>query len=546
MAQGEFASGQVIVGSNASNKYRIVGLIAQGGQGAVYKAEEIVDGMVARIVAIKTIIAGLVSQPGFLTRFVREASVMLRLKSPNSVRIIDFFQHEGSWCIAMEWLTGSTLTNELARIGIMEPTQALSIATQICDAIGEAHVLGIIHRDLKPDNIFVRPTSVSTYSVKVCDFGLASAQPGDERATNAGAVMGTPGYMSPEQANGQDTTPASDVYAIGAILFEMVVGHAPFQGSWMEKVVANARDEHPKLPPDILATTAGPLMQIIVDRCTRRDPSLRYQTCGELRVKLDEALARLPRLGRGSSTMALQVLPDSQPGTVGVIQAHSSNTPDSGGVIVAALPDDPTIGPANPSQPRHIAAVPAGVRTSSPDLPTFDPDAPVPITDRPTEAVSRPNLAASRISVSRPAVFMPMVVVPSEPSAPQAIAPPALTRPMRTTPLPIPAKRPTSVPLTTIVIVCVIALLTAATLWYLHGKIEAKAELLQNGGTISTSVEVPAALIATPVANSDTVPATNEVLKSDPPVKAKSQRFTKKSKTLLGAKADLEDLKNPF
>ncbi|MBU6430263.1 MAG: hypothetical protein KGR26_14705, partial [Cyanobacteria bacterium REEB65] len=238
---------------------------------------------------------------------------------------------------------------------------------------------------------------------------------------------------------------------------------------------------------------------------------------------------------------------DSQPGT-GQVRAVSER--DSGGVIITAHPEDGTIKqeilrpssvPAprrTPSQLGNVAAVPAGIPVSNPDLPTIGPEdssaAPMPIHEQPTRAVSRPNSAADRPVTSRPALLMPKVPVP-EPSAPQIATPPALTRPMRTTPLPIPAKRPArNIPLATILIACSIALATIIALWYLHGKIGSKIERMQIGSEVSASVVAPTALVATPVAKGDNgnTATANDTAKDEPPapVKVKPARHSLKKR----------------
>ena len=208
-------------------QYHVTGRIGEGGMGVVYRAR---DTELDRTVAIKVLPAERVADADRKRRFLHEAKAVSALNHPNIVTIHTIVHDGGAECIVMEYVAGRTLAEAIAKKGL-PLKEALRIAIEIADAMAAAHTAGIVHRDLKPSNIMVTESG----RVKVLDFGLAklvesSAVPGSSANTEAGKVVGTAAYMSPEQAQGQKVDARSDVFSFGCVLYEMLTGRRAFQG----------------------------------------------------------------------------------------------------------------------------------------------------------------------------------------------------------------------------------------------------------------------------------------------------------------------------
>jgi len=220
-----------LLGRILGDRYEVLELLNVGGMGRVYRGRQ---RLLDRQVAVKFIHAHLLTSEGIATRFMTEAQASSRLNHPNVVSIFDFGQtlpaDGGLLYLVMELLGGRDLCAELRRVGPLPPWRLASIFTQILAALGEAHHLGITHRDVKPDNVLLEPTRSGQDWVKVIDFGIAKIA-GDRALTQVGRVVGTPEYMSPEQIQGRAAGPASDLYAVGVMLFQAVTGEFPFYGS---------------------------------------------------------------------------------------------------------------------------------------------------------------------------------------------------------------------------------------------------------------------------------------------------------------------------
>src|SRR5262245_45030491 len=193
-------------------KYKIVSKIGQGATGEVFRAH---DPVLNRFVAVKTLSASLGADEQRLKRFRREAQSAAKLNHPNIITVYDFGEELGHLYMAMELLEGRDLS-DVIRSGELELEECLGLMEQICDALAFAHTAGVVHRDLKPANIHVLPDG----QVKVMDFGLARLG-GSSEMTRAGAVMGTPNYMSPEQVRGERVDARADVFSLGAVFYEM-------------------------------------------------------------------------------------------------------------------------------------------------------------------------------------------------------------------------------------------------------------------------------------------------------------------------------------
>ncbi len=283
--------------------YEIVERLGAGGMGEVYRAR---DTRLGREVAIKTISLVHHSQPELLSRFEQEARSASALTHPNIVTIYELGQVNGTHYIAMELVSGNTL-RELLHAGAIPFRQAVTIAAQIADALAKAHENGIVHRDLKPENLMVSADGTA----KVLDFGLAklfdaTGSSSDEQTTGAGVmtqagtVMGTVGYMSPEQASGSTVDFRSDQFSLGAVVYEMVTGRRAFAGrSYAEIMAAILRDEPARLG-SALPQAPAPFFWI-VERCLAKDPKQRYASTRDLARDLATVRDRLADVSAGYS-----------------------------------------------------------------------------------------------------------------------------------------------------------------------------------------------------------------------------------------------------
>ena len=234
------------VGHVLDGKYRLDGLIGEGGMGAVHRATQLA---VNRPVAVKVLkqVTGLASDQ-LSERFKREAIATSRLKHPNTVQLIDFGESDGVLYLVLELLDGEPLSTLIEREAPLSLDRVAAIGKQIAKSLAEAHVLGIVHRDLKPDNVFICQYAGDKDVPKVMDFGIARVMTSDVSMTRTGMMIGTPKYMPPEQAMGQKVGPAADLYALGIILFEMLTGKPPFNAeSAMALAMAHVHEAPPPL-----------------------------------------------------------------------------------------------------------------------------------------------------------------------------------------------------------------------------------------------------------------------------------------------------------
>src|SRR2546421_1666181 len=237
-------------GDVLASRFRVVRFLSRGGMGEVYEAEDI---ELHEPVALKMIRPEIAAcYPNCLHRFKREVLLAKRVTHPNVCRIFDFFRHSDSPAergrelifVSMELLRGETLSERLRRVGRMNTDEALSIVTQITGALDAAHSVGVLHRDLKPGNIFLVATDTSKSArVVVTDFGLALALDESSESTltplTVNEFLGTPAYMSPEQIQSQELTPASDIYSLGLVMYQLVTGVRPFEDETPIVIAAN-------------------------------------------------------------------------------------------------------------------------------------------------------------------------------------------------------------------------------------------------------------------------------------------------------------------
>ncbi len=266
--------------------FRIEQELGRGGAGVVYLAH---DTKLGRSVAIKSLPVELMENPKARTRFKREARALASLNHPNIAIIYDEHQEaEGVGYLILEYVTGQTLAERIAgsRLKLQE---ALSIAQQIAEAVAAAHEHDVIHRDLKPGNIKITPEG----KVKVLDFGLAKALGGEAQdqhstVTEPGRIIGTPAYMSPEQARGQETDKRCDIWSFGCVLYEMLTGKVPFEGETISDTLAAILDREPDWHALPQATPAN--IQVLLRRCLKKDPRRRLRDIGDAGIEIAETL----------------------------------------------------------------------------------------------------------------------------------------------------------------------------------------------------------------------------------------------------------------
>ena len=316
--------------------YRVVKLLGEGGMGAVYLGEH--PGIGSRV-AIKVLHPRYAGDPQLVDRFFNEARAVNLIGNDNIVQILDFSVAHGRHYFVMEFLAGSTLQEELRKNVLLPLRRAGPILLQCCRALQAAHDSGIIHRDLKPDNVFLVRRGDRSDFVKIVDFGIAKLSDSGTQHTQAGMVLGTPAYMSPEQAAGETVIDArSDVYSLGVMFFQMVTGRLPFGAnakSARSVLLEHMRDPPPR-PRSIQPELPAACEEIIL-RMLEKEPEARFQTMHELHTQLSHCLlglnlpTELPVAGGESDTVemqpATQVVPRSKPGTTPSPRSRPGSTP---------------------------------------------------------------------------------------------------------------------------------------------------------------------------------------------------------------------------
>jgi eukaryotic-like serine/threonine-protein kinase len=249
--------------SVAGGRYRLERRLGHGGMASVYLGH---DSELDRPVAVKLLAENAVGEAGLRQRFVREARVAARLSHPNVVSVFDAGEDEGRPYIVMEHVEGETLSELVARRGRLPPEEARELALQAARGLAHAHAARLVHRDVKPQNLLLRGDG----TLKIADFGIARAAEGTA-LTQAGTVLGTAAYIAPEQALGEQATPASDVYSLGAVLYELLTGRPPLEVRSLEdlakeRTIAPVRELAPEVPRDL---------EDVVMRCLARNPAYR-------------------------------------------------------------------------------------------------------------------------------------------------------------------------------------------------------------------------------------------------------------------------------
>ncbi len=357
-----------------NGRYRLIAQQASGGMAVVYKAQDLALG---RTVAVKILRPSLTGDSAFLARFRQEARNVANLAHPNIVTVHDFQQDGNTYYIVMEYVEGQDLKKLIRASAPFQVDRALNIAIQICAGIGYAHRAGLVHADVKPQNVLITPDD----HVKVTDFGIAQALSMTQPQEKQSVVWGSPHYFAPEQASGELPTPASDVYSIGIVMFEMLTGKLPYNGTdQQELALAHIRDTVPHV------MDFNPRVPVHLDRIIykvmSKDPAARYRTADQL----------------GRILIAYK-------------QQGTEPTMDQPVVNPQALPPAPVIPPkaAQPaaSAPQSAAAIPSAAQASAP------PPAQQGYT--PPPAYTPPPVPTSRQTNSSTGASKPVSAIPPAP-----------------------------------------------------------------------------------------------------------------------------------
>ncbi|MBS3956915.1 MAG: Stk1 family PASTA domain-containing Ser/Thr kinase [Clostridiales bacterium] len=316
-------------------RYRVTEKIGSGGMADVFKA---VDEVLGRTVAVKVLHARYAADPGFVARFRQEAQSAANLSHPGIVNMYDWGRDGETYYIVMEYVRGTDLKHLIEERGPIDPMNAAEYASQVCAALAVAHGYDIIHRDIKPHNIVLTPDG----AVKVMDFGIARA--GNTTMTQTGSVLGTAHYVSPEQAQGRALGPASDLYSLGIVLYELTTGRLPFDADTPVAVALKQVNEQPVSPRQLNPQIPASLEAVIM-RALQKDPAARYASAEEMRADLKrvlsggvvEAVAAVAATGAPTGEMSshTSVMPAVGSGGRG---ASAPSTPGSGPPRIRPVP----------------------------------------------------------------------------------------------------------------------------------------------------------------------------------------------------------------
>ncbi len=273
-----------MIGRIFNNRYQITECIGVGGMAEVYRAT---DNVLGRIVAVKVMLPQYAADENFARRFKQEAASAANLSSPYIVNVYDWGQDDGTYYIVMEFIRGSDLKTAIKERGAINQRKIAEIGSQVCQALSVAHKQDIIHRDVKPQNIMVQPDG----NVKVMDFGIARAK--NSTMDKTASVLGTAHYISPEQAQGKDLTPASDLYSLGVVMYEAATGKLPFDGPDAVSVAMKQVQEMP-VPPSEIKPDIDPGLEAIIMKAMAKNPNERFATAMEMRYALNDFLMGRP------------------------------------------------------------------------------------------------------------------------------------------------------------------------------------------------------------------------------------------------------------
>ena len=351
-----------LVGTTLDGRYLIEEHLATGGMGAVFRGRHV---YMRKDVALKVLRPDLSASVELVERFRRESEIAASLEHDNIVKVTDFGRSPEGWLfLAMELLFGESLFDRLRREGFLPPEEAVPVLWQVCAGLEVAHARGVVHRDLKPENVFLARSAGGREVVKILDFGIAKmADPHSDSATQAGMVVGTPEYLSPEQATGSAVDGRADLYTVGLIAFRMLTGRHPFKAD-EPRALLMMQATRPVPPitdprPDL---AAWPGLVAAVDRACQKDAADRYQSAADLKADLGAVLGPLYQPPLATPAALSGAMP------VALLRAANSGTMRLG-APVPSPGGGPTLSPAAlrvAQGPAPILPAPTPVATSTP------------------------------------------------------------------------------------------------------------------------------------------------------------------------------------
>ena len=296
-----------IEGKVLADRYAVGELLGRGGMAEVYLAT---DRVLDRPVAFKVLGGWLANDATFVERFRREALAAARISHPNLVAVFDAGSEGDVHYIVMEYVAGETLADVLRREGPLDPARSTEIATDLAEALGVAHAARMVHRDVKPANVMLTPDG----RTKLMDLGIARSLDG-ESITRASSILGTAGYVSPEQARGDPVDHRSDIYSLGCVLYEMLTGRQPFEAADPLAVAYKHVHEAPK-PPTSLESSIPPALGAVTLRAMQKDPAERFQSVADMTAALQDRTEPTPPVAATRPVPPVAVVPTQPTATM--------------------------------------------------------------------------------------------------------------------------------------------------------------------------------------------------------------------------------------